>query len=165
MFLASNYQHRGKLPGLFGGEKLSGGNHKGVGKTGMSLRLMWRADGAMEAYAYAPIKKSDPIDKLSDCHVNPKYGTSLMRGKTNLIRGQKNAITLMAKMNDPGQANGVVTLTVNGQESSMDIVTLRTSGDLKFSGIFFSTFFGGGDKSWATPKEQELLFSDFTIQY
>ncbi len=85
-----------------------------------------------------------------------------MRGQTSLIRGQKNTITLSAKMNDPGQANGVVTLTVNGQVSSMDIVTLRTNGDLKFSGIFFSTFFGGGDSSWATPKEQELLFSDFT---
>jgi hypothetical protein len=67
-------------------------------------------------------------------------------------------------MNDPGQANGVVSLTVNGEESSMDIVTLRTNGDLQFSGLFFSTFFGGGDSSWASPKENELLFSDFTIQ-
>jgi hypothetical protein len=154
--------NRGKLPGLFGGEKLSGGDYDGA--TGMSLRLMWRPDGAMEVYAYAPIEKSDPIAKISDCRVNPKYGTSLMRGRTNLIRGQKNTITLCAKMNDVGQANGVVTLTVNGQESSMDIVTLRRNRDLKFSGIFFSTFFGGNDSSWATPKEQELLFSDFTIQ-
>jgi hypothetical protein len=155
---------RGKLPGLFGGVKLSGGEKEGLGETGMSLRLMWRKDGQMEAYAYAPIKKSDELAKLSDSHVNEKFGTSLMRGRTSLIRGQTNTVTLYAKMNDVGKANGIVSLTVNGQTSSMDIVTLRTNADLKFSGIFFSTFFGGGDKSWATTKEEKLVFSDFAIQ-
>lgn len=149
--------------GLFGGEKLSGGDHSNVGVSGMSLRLMWRKDGDMEAYAYAPISKNDPIDDLPDCHVNPKYGTSLMRGRTRLERGKVNTITLHAKMNDPGKSNGVVELTVNGKQSGMDVVALRTCQNLQFSGIFFSTFFGGSSPHWKTPKDQELTFSNFLI--
>lgn len=32
-----------------------------------------------------------------------------------------------------------------------------------FTGIFFSTFFGGHDSSWATPKDQFIWFKDFGL--
>ncbi|KAL3896676.1 MAG: hypothetical protein SGCHY_003921 [Lobulomycetales sp.] len=159
-----DFNKGGKLPGLKAGDMRSGGNQKGLGITGTSLRLMWRADGDMEVYAYAPIEEGGEVDSLPDCHVNTAYGTSLMRGRTKLIRGQKNDIVLYAKMNDPGKANGIVRLSVNGEEASMDIVTLRKTASLKLDGIFFSTFFGGGTADWATPREQALTFSSFSIE-
>jgi hypothetical protein len=33
-----------------------------------------------------------------------------------------------------------------------------------FTGIFFSTFFGGHDPSWATPTDQYIWFKDFALQ-
>lgn len=32
-----------------------------------------------------------------------------------------------------------------------------------FKGVFFSTFFGGHDKEWATPKDQFVWFKDFEL--
>ncbi|KAF8589737.1 polysaccharide lyase family 14 protein [Ramaria rubella] len=38
-----------------------------------------------------------------------------------------------------------------------------TSKPIGFSGIFFSTFFGGHEQSWASPKDQYTYFKDFGL--
>ena len=52
--------------------------------------------------------------------------------------------------------NGVPVLDETG-------LTFRSDPELRIDGLFFSTFFGGGDASWATPREQYADFADFTI--
>jgi hypothetical protein len=42
-------------------------------------------------------------------------------------------------------------------------LTYRTTDQLKIDGLFFSTFFGGGDESWASPVDQYADFASFTI--
>jgi hypothetical protein len=154
----------GKLPGIYAGESLSGGDTENAGVLGTSLRLMWRTDGQMEVYMYGPIKSDDPICEIYDSHCNPEFGTSLMRGRLSLVKGQVNTISVSATMNDVGLNNGKITLTVNGKSAMIEGVTLRLVPDLQFSGIFFSTFFGGGDASWQSPRDQELEFSDFSLE-
>jgi len=39
----------------------------------------------------------------------------------------------------------------------------ESSGSVGFTGLFFSTFFGGHTDSWATPKDQYTWFKDFAI--
>lgn len=36
---------------------------------------------------------------------------------------------------------------------------------VNFVGLFFSTFFGGHDEKYATPKDQHVWFKDFAISY
>jgi hypothetical protein len=139
-----DYEKGGKLPGVYGGVPLSGGNKEGVGIDGISLRLMFRESGCIEVYGYIP-------------NTSDKYGTSLMRCKSKLKSGI-NEIRLYASMK-----NKVVELSVNGEKNSIDIV-LRLDERLKFSGIFFSTFFGGNSRKYATSKRQELIFSSFWIK-
>jgi len=39
----------------------------------------------------------------------------------------------------------------------------RTVGRLGIEGVFFSTFFGGSDPSWATPRTQYAEFAAFAV--
>lgn len=153
----------GKLPGLYGGEALSGGNHKGMGITGITLRIVFREQGNLEVYAYAPITKDDAVADLKDTIINTEYGTSLMRGRTNLERGRTNMIQLRVKLSDPNVENGVIRLVVNGNSHELKNVKLRLVQDLLLTGVYFSTFFGGGSSDYSTPIEQSLVFSDFKI--
>lgn len=146
-----DYVKGGKLPGLYGGEALSGGNKKGVGKTGISLRVMFREKGWLELYGYIP--SSNPT----------RYGTSLMRKEMRLKRGW-NEIMVYSRMNDVGKLNGEVRLGVNGDIRRIKNISLRENGKLKFSGIFFSTFFGGNSIEYAVRKDQELIFGMFEIK-
>ena len=127
---------------MFAKESLSGGDNKNAGVLGTSMRLMWRKNGQMEVYLYGPIQSDDPVCKLPDSHCNPEYGTSLMRGRLSLVRGQVNQISLAATMNTEGSSDGIVRLSVNGKSAMMDNLTFRKRGSgLKWSGIFFSNFF------------------------
>lgn len=153
----------GKLPGLFGGKAISGGNNQGVGTTGLSLRLMFRRDGDTEVYAYAPITIDSQVAQLQDTYVNPKFGTSLMRGRSRLVRGTVNTLTLYVKLSDPDKENGIIRIVVNGEMHELKNVKLRLTSELKLTGVYFSTFFGGGSSDYSTPREQYLVFSDFRL--
>jgi len=45
-----------------------------------------------------------------------------------------------------------------------DVVAREDGEPIGFKGIFFSTFFGGHDKDWATPKDQFVWFKDFELR-
>lgn len=55
---------------------------------------------------------------------------------------------------------------------SGDTPALRVSSDddngeseqIGYVGLFFSTFFGGHDEEYATPREQHVWFKDFRIR-
>lgn len=139
----------GKLPGLFGGNEISGGEIPD-GTNGFSTRLMWRRDGDGEVYAYLP--------------TSDEYGTSIDRGAWRFVPGRWYHIEQEVVLNEPGQENGRIRLWVDGaQVIDRDDVMFRTTDELKIEGIFFSTFFGGGDLSWATPEDVYVDFAEFSV--
>jgi hypothetical protein len=148
-----NFVKGGKLPGLYGGTVTSGRRIPN-GSDGFSTRYMWRAGGAGEVYAYLPSSVA--------------HGTSLGRGSWRFVPGRWTSIEQAVQLNTPGQANGSVTVWVNGRQVFQQTgMVYRTSDGLKIDGLFFSTFFGGGDASWASPTDQYAEFADcaFSSRY
>jgi hypothetical protein len=137
----------GKLPGLFGGTKVSGGEHPD-GTNGFSTRLMWRSGGAGEVYLYAPHES----------------GTSLGRGNWTWPRGAWTCVEEQVVLNRPGEGDGAVTVWLDGTEvlTQRDIL-YRTVDQLRIEGIFFSTFFGGADPGWAPDRDQHVDFAGFAF--
>jgi hypothetical protein len=139
----------GKLPGLYGGvEPFSGGGHNG---NGWSMRLMWRAGGAGELYAY--------IAGVGG------YGQDIGRGNFNFLAdGQWHTLSEHILLNTSGQSNGSVSLTYNGgtviAAAGLDITDTHTP----ISGLFFSTFYGGHDSSWSPSSPQHLDFESFSAR-
>lgn len=141
----------GKLPGLYGGDAPSGGEEV-TGSNGWSVRLMWRTDGAGELYEYIVNKKDD-------------YGLSAGRGVFTFPRGRWVDVDLEVDLNDPGKANGIARLWIDGRAviEQNDLVYTTRGADGAGGGLMFSTFFGGGDDSWASPKDQYVDFADFRL--
>lgn len=139
----------GKLPGLFGGNAPSGGNIPN-GTNGWSVRLMWRRDGAGEAYAYLP--------------TNEGYGTSIGRGNWIFRKNVWQSMQLLVKLNKPGQIDGQIRVQINQTPTlSRQGLIFRTEEKLGIDGVFFSSFFGGSDDSWATPSSTFIDFADFKV--
>jgi len=137
----------GKLPGLFGGTAGSGGEHR---ENGFSTRFMWRAGGAGEVYAYLPEQAG--------------YGDSLGRGSWTFRTGEWNEIAQRVELNSPGKADGTVAVTLNGSEVFRQSgLIYRSAPDLHIDGVFFSTFFGGEDSTWASPADQYADFAGFAL--
>ncbi|PMR69777.1 hypothetical protein CR158_09015 [Halomonas heilongjiangensis] len=137
----------GKLPGLYGGEAPSGGE-TADGENGFSMRLMWREQGQGELYEY----------------VVDQEGTSVGRGAWTFPSGQWVTIEQEIVLNDPGEANGLARLWIDGQPvlEQRDIV-YRTTPELTIDGLMFSTFFGGSGGEWRTPRDQYADFAAFRL--
>ena len=140
----------GKLPGLYGGEAPSGGEEVD-GTKGFSMRLMWRRDGEGEVYAYVANKNSD-------------YGASIGRGNWTFEPGRWVEIQEEIILNEPGAADGIVRLWVDGRQviEQRDLV-YRTVDGVGIDGLMFSTFFGGSSPKWASPKDQSIAFDGFEL--
>jgi hypothetical protein len=144
-----NFVKGGKLPGLYGGT-VNNGRKIPNGTNGWSSRYMWRTDGAGEVYAYLPSSVA--------------HGTSLGRGSWNFLPGQWTCIEQAVHLNTPGKSDGSVTVWVNGTEVFQQTgMVYRTVSSLRIEGLFFSTFFGGGDASWASPTDQFSEFAAFAV--
>lgn len=139
----------GKLPGLFGGDGASGGDIPD-GTDGFSTRMMWRRNGDGEVYAYLPTSED--------------YGTSIGRGSWRFVPGTWYRIDQEVRLNQPSQADGQIRVWIDG-ELVIDQagLTFRTVDSLQIDGLFFSTFFGGGDESWATPHDVYADFANFSV--
>lgn len=139
----------GKLPGFYGGIANSGGEIPN-GRDGFSSRLMWRRKGAGEVYAYLPNSKD--------------YGTSIGRGRWTFKPGVWHQVEQEIKLNDPTKSNGWIKVWIdNTLVLNQEKLKWRTDSSLTIDGIFFSTFFGGGDASWSTPKDVYIDFAEFAI--
>ena len=139
----------GKLPGFFGGTVHSGGDIPD-GTNGFSTRFMWRRNGKGEVYAYLPTSE--------------EYGTSIGRGNWRFRPGQWYRLEQEVILNTPGESDGKIIVWVNGEKVvDRDNLKFRTTEDLKIEGILFSTFFGGGNSSWATPEDVSIYFADFVV--
>jgi hypothetical protein len=137
----------GKLPGFYGGTQVSGG-HIPDGTDGFSTRFMWRTAGQGEVYAYLP--SSDT------------FGTSLGRGDFSFTSGKWQCLEQQVVLNTPGASNGAVRAWLDGKlVYQNDHLLYRTVATLRIEGVFFSTFFGGGDSSWAPSRDLHADFAHF----
>ncbi|KAI8341292.1 hypothetical protein BC941DRAFT_416456 [Chlamydoabsidia padenii] len=140
----------GKLPGIFGGTygDCSGGNAAN-GSNCFSVRLMWRQNGAGEAYAYLP--RSDDLCKQSTVMCNDQYGTSFSRGVINFQQNKWTTMEIYVKINNASSSNGILRVWQDGNVViDQSQLQYRTTNAVAASSLFFSTFFGGGDPTYAT---------------
>ncbi|GLB37057.1 hypothetical protein LshimejAT787_0401080 [Lyophyllum shimeji] len=155
----------GKLPGLRGGlssDGCSGGNESD-GRDCFSTRVMWRKNGSGEVYAYVPTPNNLCSQDGIDC--NSDFGISIQRGSFGFVSGQWNRITLLVRLNDPPNvANGNVQLYYNDLKAiDQQNLQIRSSSSLSANGLYFSTFFGGSDSSWATPKTVHSYYRNIRL--
>jgi hypothetical protein len=142
----------GKLPGLCGGTCPSGGaDVSGFG--GWSMRYMWRPGGDGEQYAYVLPPKA--------------YGTELGLGAWTFTKGSWHRIAEELLLNSNGAANGISRVWYDADLSRSPTfeeanMTFRRDATPATT-VFFSTFFGGHDSSWATPVDTFVDFADFVV--
>jgi hypothetical protein len=139
----------GKLPGFYGGTQVSGGNIPD-GTNGFSSRFMWRSAGQGEVYLYMPS--------------STRFGTSVGRGSFVFQPGKWHCLEQELQLNTPGALDGQVRVWLDGERVfEQGALFFRTVADLRIEGLFFSTFFGGGDPSWAPPRDTHADFAAFAI--
>ncbi|KIJ56678.1 polysaccharide lyase family 14 protein [Sphaerobolus stellatus SS14] len=161
-----DFNKGGKLPGIFGGVE-----DKAFGCTGgrqeercscFNLRLMWRAKGKGEVYAYLPITESNTqrLLDVSGSHRNPDFGISVGLGSFAFTPGKWAVVAERVKLNDIGKENGELQLWIDGV-SILKVTGLvyRASPDFRIQGLHCQTFFGGGIPEWASPRDQRAWFT------
>lgn len=147
----------GKLPGLCGGNCPSGGEDA---NNGWSARYMWRVrtiggqDRTLgEVYLYHPDKPGD-------------YGDDIYfdNRQFEFQSGRWYQLRQYIKMNTPGEYDGVLRVWVDGEQViSKTGLRFRLSGDVGIDHLSFTTFFGGGDGSWAPSSDQHAYFDDIHV--
>ncbi len=133
----------GKLPGLCGGPSNTSGGRPADGTNGFSARLMWRADGRAEAYVYHKNQKTN-------------YGDSFaFPADFRFPTDTKVTVRLRVAMNDPGQTNGKLDVWVTLPDQPEHLMVSRSDMEWRtvptfgVDAIYFESFHGGGDPSWA----------------
>jgi hypothetical protein len=136
----------GKIPGMYGGVlPFSGGKHN---PNGWSMRLMWREQGMGEVYGY--------IANTSG------YGDDWTGGGlTFQADGKWHQLAEHIHLNSPGNADGYVTLSYNGQEYIRKSGLAITTTNTPITGLYFSTFYGGHDATWAPSADMTVDFANF----
>ena len=136
----------GKLPGLYGrnpGAPRPSGGKSAAGA--FSARLMWRAGLAGEIYLYSDRNRGAP------------RGESIGRGGVRFRRGVWHAVTLEVVLGPEGR----VLCDVDGARIGFEGGPLCEG--VRVGGLFFSTFFGGTDPSWACAADTHVDFRRFAI--
>ncbi|MEZ0070457.1 hypothetical protein ABIA32_006510 [Streptacidiphilus sp. MAP12-20] len=140
----------GKLPGLYGGVigQESGGNHG----NGWSTRYMWRGANSVpnngEVYLYTPTN-SGPTG----------YGVDLGVGDWKWL-ADGNWHTVEQLVN---RSTGDITVWFDGAQAASFPGAASGIGSIPFSGVFFSTFYGGHDTSWGPLTTTHSFFADFSL--
>jgi hypothetical protein len=69
------------------------------------------------------------------------------------------------RMNNAGQHDGILEAWFDGQQvlSSSAFLYRITGATFGIDSLYFSTFFGGSDTTWAPVADQIADFDDFTI--
>ncbi len=95
------------------------------------------------------------------------YGTELGLGAWSFTTGEWHHVVEETVLNTNGAPNGAVrvwydTDPIRSPTFETTNLTYRTDAT-PVSRIFFSTFFGGHDASWATPTDTSIEFAEFVV--
>lgn len=152
-----NFVKGGKLTGICGGACNTGGEIPS-GYDGWSARLMWT--------------KNFGLERLVDQYVYhvgqpTKYGDDLyytVNGQKSQFKpGQWYTIEWRVKMNTPGKSDGIIQSWIDGKPAVSKNLMYRMNNGFAIDKFIFSTFFGGGDSSWAPPSTQYIYWDDIVI--
>lgn len=159
----------GKIPGLCGGTcpsggyqttnapRLADGGNNPAGKAiGWSGRNMWQTGGHLIQYFYHPNQTTK---------YGPGYSYRYASGGRTFINDNKwHSIEHYVKMNTPGKTDGVFQAWFDGTRV-LNLQNIRFRDDTSYAidMLMFSVFFGGGDASFATTKDEYLYFDDFVL--
>jgi hypothetical protein len=142
----------GKLPGLCGGPENVSGGRPANGQNGFSARLMWRRDGRGEAYVYHKNQKGDYGDSFA-------FPSDFRFPTDTPVK-----VRLAVSMNTPGKRNGALRVWIDEkllvERSDMEWRSVNSFG---VDGLYFETFHGGGDKSWAPTKPCWAEFGELRV--
>ncbi|KAG9049084.1 hypothetical protein FS837_011212 [Tulasnella sp. UAMH 9824] len=172
-----DFNKGGKLPGLYGGEDedtaatCSGGRHD---EGCFSCRFMFRAEGAGELYLYIPpslnrdnLCGDDGYGECRDASSNGKtYGASIGTGLWDFEDGKWTALRQVVHLNTPGKRDGWVKVYINGSSTpilNVKELSFRGSAKSVFYGIQSQYFHGGHESDWASPKDQDAWFADWSL--
>ncbi|KAF8313480.1 hypothetical protein DL93DRAFT_2081211, partial [Clavulina sp. PMI_390] len=126
---------------------------------------MWRTNAQGEAYAYL----QGPSDLCSEKDVicnSDGFGTSIDRGSFSFVAGTWNQVDMVVGLNNPvSSKNGYIAAYYNGalaiNQTGLQIRSDSSVGSIQ--GMFFSTFFGGSDSSWAPSTNQTTYFKNIQM--
>lgn len=148
----------GKLPGLCGGPDNVSGGRRADGTNGFSARLMWRRDGRGEAYIY---HKNQPED----------YGHSFpFPADFRFPTDQPVQVRLAVTMNQAGKKDGTLRVWITLPDQPKKLMVEQTDMEWRsvdtfgVDGLYFETFHGGGDTSWAPKKPCWAEFSALEVR-
>lgn len=142
----------GKLPGVGPSNPLTGcldGN-----QNRWSVRMMWAAGGGLDIYYYGQ-------QRGSSC------GDSARVHGFNFAIGAWHKIMIRVKLNNPGEQDGQIAVTVDGQHGRV-VSGLELRGNTNHQNsliqrFIFNSFFGGSDPSWSPPHEVTANFRSFEV--
>ena len=147
-----------------------------------SVRIMFRRDNQLVIYLYLPTNQGKytgddncPLMKNQGkafrevCHHTNGAGLDMFRNlpKKEQLRfenGKWNDIELEMKMNEQDKSNGVLRIKVNDNEKVLnDVCFSADPKDTPFKFLQASTWFGGGDESYAPKKDTYISYKDITL--
>jgi hypothetical protein len=147
----------GKLPGLVGGTAPTGCITDPASISGgFSARMMWRTGGAVVQYMYTP-------NRVNSC--GDDYPYAVAGAAPTFTPGQWHRVVHHLRMNSAGQTDGVLEAWFDGAPAlaRTDMLFRPTGGAFQIDALYFSTFFGGSDTTWAPTADQIADFDDFVI--
>lgn len=147
----------GKLPGLVGGTAPTGCITDAAAiNGGFSARMMWRTGGGAVQYMYTP-------NRVNAC--GDDYPYAIAGATATFTPGEWHRVLHHLRMNTPGQADGVLEAWFDGAPAlaRTDMLYRPTGGTFQIDALYFSTFFGGSDATWAPTTDQIADFDDFVI--
>lgn len=176
-----DWKKGGKLPGVCWGTgswDCSTGSNWST-RTG-SFRVMWRESGQAIGYAYLAVTGSgshagntamdlghgDAFKKSVRLNQSNKSGLDIWHKHGTQLQFKKgwNTVTMRLEMNTPGSADGVLSLTVNGNTNTVKDAILRTDKKTQFNNANIVAFRGGNGKDWEGDTDTHLEFKNFTIR-
>ena len=147
----------GKLPGLCGGPENVSGGRPATGANGFSARLMWRREGRGEAYVYHKGQKTRYGDSLSfpeDFHFPTETDVH---------------VRLAVTMNTVGKSDGSVRVWIGVGDAKERLMVERTDMEWRtvdsfgVDSLYFESFHGGDDASWAPTRACWAEFGEMKV--
>ena len=137
----------GVLPGLLGGAGRTGSDNPPDGSNGWKGHLMWRSRGAAVLNVQHPDQSDIHGDSFPlDFRFRP---------------GRWHSVEYRFVMNDLGKKNGLLQLWLDGMEALfVKDLRFRDVDTFAVDAFHLWTFFGGGDATWATTKDEYTYFDD-----
>jgi len=146
-----------------------------------SVRVMFKQEGRAIGYVYMPLqvanasRSSDGIaavaaaqgpefQKVSNLPSYTLTGIDLwckVSGGLQFKAGEWNNVTIVLRLNDIGQQNGGLSISVNEQTRQMNDMVWRIDNKVGVNKLLFATFFGGSDDEWMIKEPSFSLFRNF----